>query len=512
MFNRRLVLGTTLGALALGLFVRPAEAQNGSNWHVMSNGIDVTYGGLGAGGTQVAGVDGIGSWVDGNDLRGNHTTALGGFGYRQRAFFSSACVFGAPPAQALDFPALVFVEFAGRNNNRQDIFIRPTCVGGIPAGSTSGGVLPYGLAPGASTNFLVTGLPTGAGMPSSTSILVPNNGLLPASNGGTATVIGAAAASIPIASTGFCWNLKFTWLPSAMLSLDHVDGWWFWQGSSTVGNQYWAMSNDEGNSFTSNSVATDGGQTALLAFFASTDLEWHQTTRDPSLNHVTAPAGFHGSGVYFATTSYGPIGVFNPNGGGDLGRHGGLSLGGKGGSINPFTGLGTQDPAGAAIPGLTPAHGFQSWDNELWLSGAAHTRTVFSQIDWGGVLGTNPSALASALVGPPGNRLPISVVNPPGPGPWPQPVTLSLLALWIHNPVARPDRDPLGYPPGSWNIPPIWDATAQLATTSLGAVCVIGLPVALDYGSVGLAPGLNDFDFDPASQRMSVSGSVTAID
>lgn len=511
-FAKHMVRSAALGALVLGLTVSSVEAQNGTNWHVLSNGIDAAYGGLGAGGTQQLG-DGIGSWVDGNDLRGNHVTGLGEFGYRQVAFFTSECVLGAPPAVSLNFPAIVFIEFGGRNNNRQDIFIRPTCVAGIPAGTTSGGALPYGLSPGASANFLISGLPTGVGFPSSTTILLPNNGLLPASNGGTATIIAAASANLPINSTGFCWAVRFTWTPSALLSLDHVDGWWFWQENSVNGNQYWAASNDEGNSFTSNSIATDAGQSALIAFFGSTELEWHQLSRDPSLNHTIAPVGFNGSGVYYATTSFGAIGPFNINGGGDLGRHGGISVDGLGGVKNPNTLLGTQDPAGAAIAGLVPTHGFVSWDNDTTLTGSANFRTIFTQIDWAGVLGTNPATRPNALVGPPGSRLPISVVNPPGPGPWPQPITLQLLTLWIHNPATKVDVDPLGFPGGAFGIPPVWTATRQLVTTTLSPVCSIGLRVAIDQGSVGLiGPPFSDFNFDPGSQRISVSSSVQAID
>lgn len=523
-FAKHMVRSAALGALALGLTVSSVEAQNGSNWHAMSNGLDAVYGGIGAGGTQLPG-DGIGNWVDGNDLRGNHVTGLGEYGYRQQSFFTSECVLGAPPAVALNFPAIVFVEFGGRNNNKQDIFIRPTCVGGIPAGSTSGGVLPYGLSPGASANFLISGLPTGAGLPSSTTILMPNNGLLPASNGGTATLIAAAAANLPIASTGFCWAVRFTWTPSALLSLDHVDGWWFWQENSVNNNQYWATSNDEGNTYTSNTIVSDAGQTNLFAFFASLDYEWHTLSRDPSMNHVTAPTGFNGSGIYYAHTGFGAVGPFNPNGGGDIGRHGGTSLSGKGGSINPTTLLGTQDPAGAAIAGLVPTFGFMSWDNDTTLTGGAFNRAVFAQLDWGGVLSVNPTLINNALMGPPGTRMPISIVNspaaagggqPPLPvaGNWLQTVTKNLIKtptnFMIHNPSTKAGADPLGFPGGTFGIGPVWGATRQLSVSALSPVCVIGLPVAVDYGSMGY-PAVGFINADPGSQRVSTSGSITVI-
>ena len=497
------------GALVVGLGAT-AAAQNGTNWRVLSNGLDAVYAGLGAGGTQTT-ADGIGAWVDGNDLRGNHVTGLGVPGYRQVAFFTSECVLGAPPAVSLNFPAITFTEFDGRNNNAQDIWVRPDCaVGGAPTGVTTGGVLPYGLSPGASANFLLTALPTGAGLPSSTVQLLPNNGLVPSSNGGTATLIAAAAASLPIASTGFCWAVRFTWTPTALQSLDHVDGWWFWQTNSANGNQYWAMSNDELNMFQSNTVALDGGATGLVAFFSSTEYDTYDLTRDPSLNHAVAPVGFNGAGVYYATTSYGVINpAFNPNGGGDLGRHGGTALGSGtpvGGVINPNTGLGTQDPAGSPTAGLLPTFGFQSWGNES-LPGQFLARTVWAQVDWGGVLGIAPEGLPSVPVGPPGTRLGISVVNPPGPGPWPQGVTNTLRTIFTHTVSPKPDPDPLGFPAGSFGVGNNWAATAQLNLATLSPVCGGGVPVAVDFCSTDALA-----IFDPATARISHSGSITVGD
>jgi hypothetical protein len=507
-FAKHFVRGVALGSLALGLTTSSTLAQNGTNWHAMSNGLDAVYAGLGAGGTQVAGVDGIGNWIDGNDLRGNHVTGLGMPGYRQVAFFTSECVLGAPPAVALDFPAITFTEFDGRNNNDQDIFIRPNCVGGVPTGSTTGGILPYGLSPGASANFLLSGLPTGAGLPSSTVVLLPNNGLAPASNGGSAFLIAAANASLPIASTGFCWGVRFTWTPTALQSFDHIDGWWFWQTNSVNGNQYWAFSNDEGNTYQSNTIALDGGATGLIAFFASGDYEWHQLSRDPSLNHVIAPVGANGAGIYYSTPSFGAISpAFNPNGGGDIGRHGGTSISGVGGSINPITGLGTQSPAGSPTPGLFPTFGFMSWNNETAQAGQLTTRTVYAQIDWQGVLGILPDLAIAVPVGPPGTRFPISVANPPGAGPWPQPVTNNLKSLMVHTTTAKPDADPFGFPAGSFGIGGTWAATRQLNLITLAPVCSIGLPVVVDYGTVS-ALG----NFDPAFARMSTSGSITVVD
>ena len=138
-FAKHFVRGLAVGALALGL-TTTAEAQNNTNWRAMSNGLDALYLGIGGGSGQVGGVDGIGTWVDGNMMRGNMLNGLGQFGYKQRTFFTSECVLGAPPAIALNFPAIVFIEYDGRNNNLPDVFTRPVCApGGVPTGSTTGG-------------------------------------------------------------------------------------------------------------------------------------------------------------------------------------------------------------------------------------------------------------------------------------------------------------------------------------------------------------------------------------
>lgn len=486
--------------LALALEI-PAQANG--NWHTLSNGMDAVYVGIGGGAGQVGGTDGIGSWIDGNELRGNHVTPLGEFGYRQVSFFTSECVLGAPPAISLNYPLIVFFEYANRNNNRQDVFTRPSCAaGGLPLGTTSGGALPYGLSPGASASFFLLPVSSATGSPSMAKIMIPNNGLLPTSNGGTATIIAAASADLSIASTGFCWTVQFTWLPSALLSMDHVDGWWFWQVNSIHNNQYWAMSTDELNAYSSNTVAVTGGGTALATFFGSTEYEWHSISRDPTLNTALNPAGFHGGGSYDSATTTAPI---NPNGGWDVGRHGAVSLSGLGGAINPHTGLGTQNPSATPFGGV-PTLGYMSWDNAV----PSGLRVVWHQIDWGGVLGIAPDSglLPDVLVGPSGTRLPISntSVLMPGPG-WPQAATTAQWSLMLHTAVGgHAEPDPLGYP-DMFNTQ--WAITNQLPLAGLSAVCFIGVPVVIDAGSTGVAADLSDFDF---GQRMSVSTSITIID
>lgn len=509
-FAKHIVRGLAVGALAVGLSTA-APAQNATNWHTLSNGLDALYLGIGGGSGQVGGVDGMGTWVDGNDLRGNYVTGLADFGYRNVSFFTSECVLGGPPALALNFPAIVFIEYAGRNNNAQDIFTRPACVGGLPVGTTTGGALPYGLSPGASANFFLTGLPSGAGLPSTTVILIPNNGLAPGTAaGGTATIIAAAGANLGITSTGFCWNVEFTWLPSALLSLDNIDGWWHWQTNSVNNNQYWAMSNDELNSYSSNSVGLVGGGVGLAAFFGSTEYEWHLTSRDPTLNTALNPAGINGTGPYYAATTAAP---FNPNGGWDVGRHGGVSISGLGGTLNPTTGLGTQNPTNTPAGGV-PTYGYMSWDNEPFVPGP---RTVWHQVDWSGVFGVDPStgARPDALVGPgTSQRLPISVTSgvfpPPG---WPQAVTTGQWSLMFHTATAgHVETDPLGFPAGAFGVQGKWTTTNHLPIGGLAPVCAIGLPVVIDGGSTGVQSNLSDFNFDPSQTRISVSTSVTVLD
>ncbi len=494
-----------LVSFSLLLTSHPAQlmAQAAHNWHTLSNGMDVTYVGIGGGAGQTGGVDGIGSWVDGNDLRGNHLTNLGEFGYRQTSFWTSACVLGAPPAIGLDYPAIAFFEYAGGNNNLQNVFVRPGCSpGGVPLGVTSAGALPYGLAPGTSTSFLITGFPDLDGVPTTLKFLLPNDGLPPTSSFSSTTIIAAGAASLPISSTGFCWDVEFTWLPTTLASLDHIDGWWFWQTNSIHDNQYWAMSNDELNTYTSNTVALIQGGTALATFFSGTELVWHSTTSAPSLNVALNPAGFQGNGSYDSALSTSAI---NPNGGWDVGRNGGVSLSGLGGVVNPNTGLAAQNPAGSPFGGV-PTLGYMSWDNEPTVPGL---RTVWHQIDWGGVLGTHPASpmLPDALVGPPGTRLPISITSGLIAGSvWPQAVTAGQWSLMLHTAIqGHAEPNPVGYPA----IFDQWASTNQLPISGVAPVCIIGLPLVIDAGSTGVLADLSDFAF---GDRMSVSTSVTILD
>ncbi len=489
-------------ALSLAVAAGAAAAQAGP-LHLLHNGTDVLYAGVGAGGATTAS-DGVGTWIDGERLRGNTLTALGDFGYRNPSFIAELCHTGA--AQTLEFPTIVFVELDGLNANRPDIFLKPTCgPGGALPGITSGGFLPYGTTPGASASFFLLPLGSGSSIPSTAVLpLIPNHGLLPAS-GGSATLIAAASGNLAVASTGLCWNVEFTWLPTSLPSLDHIDGWWYWAQNGSSGSQYWALSNDELNAFQSHTVGTLAGQTQLAQFFSNVELGLTLTSSDAVTHTTLAPTGFHQDGAFVC------LPVTGPNTGFDIGRHQAVSLSGLGGATNAVTGLATQDPA--AVPGtVVPSLGFATWvPGGL---GASGMRTVFVQVDWDGVFGLPPDAGTEVTVwgGPSPVRLPVDVPSS-GPAVWPQPITNQFLVPLLHDagtvhPLCTgPVLGLAGVTP-----PPVFGVTVQLPLASVTPVCQLGVPVFLSYGSVGVTDTLDDLLFDPAQAVVSGSGEILVID
>ncbi len=505
-----------LGALAI-----PASAQNGTNFHVLNNGLDVIYGGIGAGGTQVPRVDGIGYWVGGEDIKGS--TLVPGviappgpeafFGYKQAGLRWTMCVLGPPIAGlSLNMPSVTIVEFRNRNNNAPDVFLRPGCTtGGGINGLTTGGVLPYGGPNGTSVSFVLSGLPSGAtgsatGISSSQVVLLPNGGLIPSARNGIATIIGAASANLPINSTGFCWTVQFTWLNSALAptclagTADDVDGWWTWLANGSAGNQYWGMSNDELNAFQSRSIALDGGATALIAFFANLDFVAHHMTCDPYTNDALQPAGFNATGVYYATsTARAGGGAPVPNGGFDLGRHVGTSTNGTGGVTNPITLLGNQNPANNAL-GSIPSVGYVTWSNAN-SNGAGVCDDVFSrltwvQFNWDTTFGIDPGV--GRRLSPVtfffgllrlGINIPISI-----PAPWPQPFTTAFFPFYVHTATSQLGNalwpDPDGFPGGTFGICPIVGGSLHIPFVGFGPVCA-GVPLAWGFCTSGTGPIAN---------------------
>jgi hypothetical protein len=497
-------------ALVLGLSATPALAQNGSNFNVLSNNFDVIYGGLGAGGGQVAGVDGFGVWVSGEIIRGNTLTTLGDFGYREANWRESLCVLGAPiPTLGLDFPVIVSVEMDGVNPyGAGNVFTYPACgtAGPFPLGN-SAGFAPYGAPAGSSANFLLSGLPSGVGFPSATTVLLPNNGLVPSSNGGTATIIAAASSKLPIASTGFCWVVQFGWAPSALASLDDINGWWTWRTNGVDGNQYWGMSNDEMNVWQSNTVFTDGGQTGLIAFFSNLDYEYHSAAVNPVTNPALAPAGAAGTGLYYATGAGVPNSGSSGNGGFDLGRHTGLSLNGTGGTVNPNTGLGNQDPAGSPTPGIVPTLGFTTWNNAT-STGGFHLTWI--QVNNELTFGLDPAGNADALKVFGTVRVPVSISQIPG--PFPQPITNLFFGFYIHGVADQTGQsgwlDPNGFAGGTFGVAPTVGASIHLPTVGPPAAC-IGFPVGLSAATSQLGgpagPLVWGRNFDAPSNTSNIS-------
>jgi hypothetical protein len=512
-----------LGALAVGLFAGPTSAQNGSNWHVLSNGLDAAYLGIGAGGTQVADVDGIGFWVDGTDLVGTTLTTLGDFGYHQAKFRLSECVFGQPiPGLRLDFPGIVVLEMDGRNSATPDVFVKPGCTTAGLIGLTTGGVIPYGTPPGSSANFLITGLPSGAGLSSSLACLIPNHGLLPSSNGGTTTLLAAASASLPIGSTGFCWVVQFTWTPTAVVSANNADGWWTWLTNSRDGNQYWGISNDELEAIQSLTIASDGGLNNLFAFFGGFEYEYHSASVDPVTNLALQPSGFNGTGVYYATntTAAGsPI-----NGGFDLGRRdavvfNGVSLNLGGAVINPASGFQNQDPAGSPLGAQisAPTIGFVTWNNEVYTGPGAVVggyRLTWVQFNWDQAFGVDQAAATTVPVFLGNARIPVSIPSSV-PAPWPQTLTTVFWPFFIHNTSDQTGNslwpDPSGFPGGTFGVAPTVGGSTHIPFVGFGPVC-LGAPIAWGYGSTGLKGPGGPLTFRPDVNQTSTGRQVTVLD
>lgn len=484
------MIARTLIRLALSLVLGPSLlAQNGSNFLVLNNGMDVLYAGLGAGGSQVAGTDGIGSWLDGENMRGNTLTTLGDFGFKEVGFRETVCVLGPPIAGlALRWPLITLTEFDGVNPfGPGNVFTRFFCPtsGCFPLGG-SAGFMPYGVPGGSSASFLVAGLPSAAGLPSNATQLIPNLGLVPSSNGGTATLIGLASANLSIGSTGFCWVVQFNWAPSAVASLDDIGGWWRWRTSSPDNNQYWSVSNDELNLWQSQSVSTDAGQAALMQFFANVDLDVHHLSSNPVTNDALAPVGFNGTGVYYGIGAGVPNSGNSLNGGFDMGRHSAWAFG-QGGVVNPVTGLGNQDPLGSPTAGLIQTLGFVSFSNSAAPPIISTFRVAWLQVNFDLAFGVDPALAGDAIMALGAARFPLQIPASL-PSPWLQPVTTLLAPLWVHDvplDLSGLWPDPNGQPGGSMGVSAYVGSTIHLPLPATGGFS-LGVPLGFQTGSSGL--------------------------
>ncbi len=457
---------------------------NGTNYHVLSNGMDVIYAGIGAGGTQ-ARSDGLGTWIAGENMRGSHITVTGDFGYRNRAWREVVCPIKNPSSGTLQiwFRGLFFIELDGLNANNQTVFLDPSCPlpgPSFPLGTS--GFIPYGTG---SNAFVLLGIPAGLGPAPSTAILAPNNGLVPSSAGGQAVLLGALSnMSIPIASSGFCWGVHFAWIPSPLAFDDNIDGFWHYAMNSPDNNQYWGMSNDEMNIWQSNSVLSDGGLTAAIQFPPNLDYELLMASVEPNTTAALAPRGFNLAGPYYAQTENvaNEFGVsLNLNGGFDVGRgSAAISLTGTAGVPSPITGLGNQNAANN--PGTLTTLGFVTWDNGG--DGDGSYRLTWLSIDFLGLQRINPDL--DPGITKLGGQIRVPVVS----AGFLQPITNTFLALFQHLTKVPPSGvwpDPGGFPGvAPFGVQSVAGASWQLPVGPLPAACV-GTKLNLTYGTSGRA-------------------------
>ena len=506
-FVSKFARGVTLGALAAGLTLSSVNAQNGTNYHLLSNGSDVAYIGIGAGGTQVAAIDGIMTMIAGEELKGSHTAAFSGdFGYRNPQFREMMCVFNAPigGGTALWFQALVWVELDGQNANVPHVFTNPACVPGgpqFPMGAS--GAVPYGTPPLSTFSFATAAV-------GANTIVLPNEGLVPSSQGGIATLIASAGGiSLPINSTGFCWGVQFTWTPSALPSLDDTDGWVHYAVNSPDGNQYWLMSNDELNVWQSWTVGTDGGVAGIYTLPANIDYSYLSSTVEPSTSVSLAPVGANLSGSYYAQTenvvTETGAPALNLNGGFDVGRGSRvISLNGTSGVANPVSGLGNQNPTAA---GKLPTLGLATWDNGG--DGDGSVRLPWISVDFLGLGGGNPDTDPGPTVGGGTLRVPavsFGIV---------QGITNLCFGLFGHatsDPAAGwPDPD--GFGVDAFGVNSIAAASNQFPTVGL-TVCpiVVAVPVNVTYGTSGRKDGPGGLTWNPAIADLSGARECFLLD
>lgn len=383
---------------ALSLLAVGASAQNGTVYHILTNGADVAYlgVGVGAGGTQQA-QDGLGTWVAGEDLRGSRVTKLGDFGFRISGFVEAVCVAAPPPVgtYGIKFPGVLFAEMSGLNPNVPAIFLNPACtVPSFPLGTS--GLLPYGTGPASTFSFALLGIPTAAalqlGLPSGLLFLSPENGLLGGA-GGIATLVGGGTGelTLPSASAGNCWSVQFTFGGSSLPLHDDIDGLWHWVRNSGDLNQYWQFSDNEQNIWQSQSVGTTGGLTAATAFPANADYALYLVSPEPSTLATLAPrAGVTPYSSWTANVSDEFGVVLHPNGGFDVGRgSAAISLSGTAGVPNPVTGVGNQNPSLA--PGTVTTLGFATWEDNWPSSSLGSVRLTWLSVDLLGFTGGHPA-------------------------------------------------------------------------------------------------------------------------
>ncbi len=509
-----------LRALLLALSCAPsAFAQNGTNYHVLHNGLDATYVGIGlpSGATHVD--DGLGVWIPGEDLRGSTLADFGGLGiqfsWKLSRFRETACVTGPPAGggpTAVRFPAILFIELDGLNGNDPPGFTNPVCAAGL------GSFIPYGFGPCSSFSFLPALVPSGVaaiGISPLTEVLLPDHGLCGA-GGGTATIVAAAGnvdIPLPAGTAAFgCWFVQFQWTPTAVRFLDDIDGLWHWMTDSPDGNQYYGFSTDEPNLWQSHTIYMNDAL-GLVPFIASADYCLLLSTTTPVTRAVLAPSGHADGGAYYAQTEN-MVGGGGPNFGFDVGRgSSAVSFSGASGvaaahplNVSGFNQGGANNPGHPSVPTL----GFVTWGNAQPGPGASETRRVWLAIDLPMLNDLvppftppkNPSVDAGVVKAGGTSRLPVHATG------FIQQVTLLSLAPFVHvsgpAPSGWPDPDGLGAGlpgggkgGGSIHVP--------LASFSPSIPCALGLPINLTYGSTAdNAAGPPVLQYAPGS----ISGSA----
>jgi len=499
-------LGARL-ALAIAVLAAAVAAQNGSSFHVLSNGFDVVVAGVGAGtfsdpdgvpgsGDElVAGPDGgLGYWVPGEDLSGaTVTAAFGTFGYRIAGWREQVCVLTAGlnttgAGVVIGYPHVSFHEHVSANANCPTCFTNPLCSTAAP-----GALLPSSQGyPGPC--FALSGVPSAFG-PSSLVVLVPDTTLGLSTN--PIYVLAAANDTyldIPDASLGLCWIVEFGWAPSALPLQDGIEGLWTYRRNAPDGNQYWGLSNDEVGLWNSCtwSLLTDlgaGGQ-IVLTHPANQDYTSHLVSRDATTSAALAPAGFHGTANPFydgpiPNGQAAPGSGLDANQGFDVGRGArAIALSGTGGAAGPL-GTGNQalvnnPPNSLGVGANLTTLGFSSYDDPPRGTGSA--RLVVCSIDLEGSLCVPTGSLVPDLTRGP-VRIPFNAAGFVSFGPA---VNATCGVLFGHETApGYPDPD-VGLPPPPGSLL-VGGHSVHVPTSPQAGACA-GMPVNLTYGSVPLAP------------------------
>jgi hypothetical protein len=229
------------------------RAQNGSNYHVLTNGRRDRSGHRR--GRRAAAVDR--HVRRGEDCAAAHVSSRPGIS-ATAAGFASRCV----PSRSGEL-AINSRQSCSRARRPEwqcaVVFTNPVHVAQFPLGTS--GFCPTARRPArrpASSSRSSHGAVACLGITS----IIPNNGLVP-SAGGTSTLVAAAAMTLPHHLDRFLLGVRLQWLPTALSSLDDIR-----RADAPVSispdlNQYWMFSDNEQKLWQSQTVASDAGATAL---------------------------------------------------------------------------------------------------------------------------------------------------------------------------------------------------------------------------------------------------------